>query len=105
MRQNETPPIDEDRLEKAFLAREGGATLRGAAAAAGVHVATLCRWGLREPWIRDALADCLDYAKRKRYLDWLRQGRRQRPRVPWRKDCPACGSRVVVRTAEPGFRY
>jgi hypothetical protein len=101
-------PIDGNRLEPAFVAREGGATLREAAAAARVHVATLGRWQNREPWIRQALQDAEDYFWLMRRIEVLSQpaifsvGRR-RPAVPWRGDCPRCGAGVEVRTADgPG---
>src|SRR6516225_2020327 len=88
----------EQRLEEAFCAREEGATLRESAAAAGVHVATLCRWQNRESWIKEALRDAENFARRRRYALLPRR----RPRVPWRRDCPLCGRPVVVRT---GSRY
>jgi ssDNA-binding Zn-finger/Zn-ribbon topoisomerase 1 len=95
--------IDPDRVEPAFVAREEGATLREAAKAAGVHVATLCRWQNREKWIGDALRDAETYARRKHYANLPRR----RPPVPWRRDCPQCRAEVEVRTANSpaGFRF
>jgi hypothetical protein len=90
-------------VEAALDAREAGATLRTAAKAAGVHVATLCRWMARDDMLALAFRDAADWAARCKY----RQLPLRRPSVPWRTDCPRCGARVVVRTADPpaGFRF
>jgi hypothetical protein len=87
-------------IEKALDAREAGATLREAAAAASVHVATLCRWQARSPSLREALRDAESEARRMHYL---RQPR-SRPHVPWSRVCPECGGEVVVRTS-PGMLH
>ena len=97
-RKNRKRRIDPERLERAFSARQQGATLRQSAAAAGVHVATLCRWQNREPWIKKVLRQAEAFARRRYYASKPHR----RPRVPWRKDCPLCGSAVVVRT---GFAF
>jgi hypothetical protein len=72
--------------------RRTGASLRNAAEAGGVHVATLCRWQQKVPELRAALAEAAGEG-RKRHLrvEYLR------PSVRWRKDCPLCRARVVVR--------
>ena len=88
-------PIDSDRVEQAVAARGGGATLRQAAAAAGVHVATLCRWQIREPWIGQALRDA-EQCARSAYYASRPYGR---PNVPWRRDCPDCGAQLRVLSA------
>jgi hypothetical protein len=87
-----------DAVDRLLEAREGGATLRQAAAAAGVHVATVCRWQLRCPLLARSLefaagdAKVIRYARRPRY----------RPRVPAHPGCPACGSPSAVRAVEAG---
>lgn len=82
-------------IEVLLKARRAGATLRQAAAAAGIHVATVCRWQARDQELRQSLAEAAGESRRRR----IRRG--PRPHVPWRKDCPLCQARVVVRTA-PG---
>jgi hypothetical protein len=91
----------DDRLEKALAARDDGATLRQAAQAAGVHVATICRWQHRMDWFGSAMRDAADYARRRRFAT----SPLRRPPVPWHPDCPLCGRPVVVRTAVEMFRF
>jgi hypothetical protein len=90
-------------VEAALVAREGGATLRQATKAAGVHVTTLCRWMRRDHLLALAFRHAEDFARRRKYARLPRR----RPSVPWRRDCPRCGERVEVRTADPpgGFRF
>lgn len=79
-----------------------GATLKGAADVAGVHLATVCRWQRRRPALRRALWSTVRIRDARRY----RAQRRRRPRVPWREDCPKCGAVVVVRCGPYSFiRY
>jgi hypothetical protein len=75
-------------------AREGGATLRQAAKAAGVHVATVCRWENRDPTFREALREAACNVRIQMAL-----AAKARPPVRWRRDCPLCKAKVVVRTA------
>jgi Winged helix-turn helix len=86
------------------LLREVGyaATIREAAAEAGVSPATIYRWQSRCPELRQALA----YA-RERGRELLRWQPEDRPpaRVRWRRDCPLCRARVVVRTTRSGVRF
>src|SRR4051794_20713902 len=42
-------------IARLLAARQDGATLREAACAAGVHVATVCRWARRDPDLASAL--------------------------------------------------
>jgi len=42
-------------VERLVDARERGLTLREAAAAAGVHIATACRWAAGDPKLRSSL--------------------------------------------------
>jgi hypothetical protein len=86
-------------VEVLLSARAGGATLREAATAAGVHVATACRWQSRNPQLRQLLADL---ARKHRAQS---DPREPRAHVPWRRDCPLCKARVVVRTAAGGVRF
>jgi ferredoxin len=82
-------------VERLLVARDDGATLREAAAAAGVHVATVCRWARRCPTLAEALADSAQWARRRRYASRPRPERR--PRVPCHPRCPECGAGVEVR--------
>ncbi len=67
----------------------------------GVHPATLYRWMNRYPAFgADVREATLRRDRMKRHL----LGRNvYRPSVPWRKDCPECGSDLEVRTAV--FRF
>src|SRR5437660_4890368 len=75
-------------------ARRSGATLREAADDAGVHVATVCRWQNRDPAFRQALREA-DREGR----ELLAASVEPRPSVRWRRDCPLCKAKVVVRSA------
>ena len=86
-------------VEELLRARRAGQTLRLAAAAAGVHVATVCRWQARDPELRQALAEAAREARLRR------PPRGPRPPVRWRRDCPRCQARVVVRTAPGKLRF
>ena len=88
-------------LQKLLDARESGATLREAADAAGVHVATVCRWQKRDPDFAKKMREAKREARRLHYS--MNHG--PRPNVPWRRDCPWCKARVVVRTANGGLRF
>src|SRR4051794_18224386 len=90
-----------DAVERLLDARSRGATLRAAAAAAGVHVSTACRWAARCVLFREALA----YAKNDAEMDacWAALAKPlprppRRPRVASRAECPRCGRRLQVRT-------
>jgi hypothetical protein len=89
-------------VERLLDAREAGATLKQAAAAAGVHVATVCRWQARDRRVREALAYVGEFARWQRFL--ARQSAR-RPRVRCHPDCPACGAAVAVRRAFCWLRF
>jgi hypothetical protein len=52
------------------------------------------RWQNERPEFYDAMLQ----AGRMRFRLSHPPGYDERPRVPWRKDCPACGFAVVVRT-------
>jgi hypothetical protein len=89
---------NQETAQALLRARSRGYTLRQAADEAGVHVSTVCRWQRREPRLRDALAGAV--------ADGLDDdGPEPRPRVRWRKDCPLCRARVVVRTAAGRARF
>jgi hypothetical protein len=90
-----------DQRDALLSARESGATLRQSAAAAGVHVATVCRWQARSPELHRLLHDAEVDARRAKY----RERRCWRPRVPWRNDCPQCGSTLQIRTAIWRLRF
>ncbi len=77
-----------------------GLTLRRAAAVAGVHVATVCRWQRRDPLLQQRLAEAATRARAHRHLP-----SEERERVRWHRDCPLCGARVVVRTAKGVARF
>ena len=72
-----------------------GLTLRRAAALAGVHVATVCRWQAADPALYHTLVAAAREARRVKYT--ARPARR--PRVPWHQDCPRCGGPAEVRRA------
>jgi hypothetical protein len=75
-------------IRAALTARRNGQTMKEAAAAAGVHFATLCRWQAADPKLRAAL------------FVGLPSRARPRPRlVEIHPECPKCLSTVVVRTA------
>jgi hypothetical protein len=86
-----------DAVQTLLKARRAGNTLRWSAVLAGVHVATVCRWQARDPALRKALADAAREAKDRRKAE-------PRPQVRWRRDCPLCKAKVVVRTAR-GRRF
>jgi hypothetical protein len=92
--------IDETVFDTLVAAREDGATLREAAAAAGVHVATLCRWQKRDPGLKEALHQAAKDATSEVEIEY-----EPRPSVRWHRDCPRCKARVVVRTARGGLRF
>jgi hypothetical protein len=84
-------------LRPILVALAAGRTLRQAAAAGGVHVATLCRWQARSPAVAGALALARQQALRPRRPpadpQLLYQ---QRPNVPWHPRCPHCGWGVEI---------
>jgi hypothetical protein len=86
-----------DAVQTLLKARRAGNTLRWLAVLAGVYVATVCRWQARDPALRKAMADAAREAKEQRKTE-------PRPQVPWRRDCPECKAKVVVRTAR-GRRF
>jgi hypothetical protein len=83
----------------ALAARRAGATMRAAAAAVGVHLATLCRWQAADPALRRALADAATAARVSRAEP------RFRPVVPWHPLCPVCRAAAEVRSAWPRLRF
>jgi hypothetical protein len=80
-----------------LAARRDGASLREAAEAAGVHVATVCRWQNRDPTLREALNQALQES--------FPEFEDPRPSVRWRRDCPLCKAKVVVRSARGKARF
>jgi hypothetical protein len=82
-------------IDALLEARQRGLTLRQAAAAAGVHVATVMRWQAKDSQLREALRVPLRE----------RPTTEPRPWVEWRRDCPRCQAKVVVRTARGGARF
>jgi ribosomal protein S27E len=87
--------------------RRAGVSLRRAAALAGVHVATVCRWQARDSALQNSLAlAARAWAERVAEVRALmRPPCDRRPRVRWRRDCPACRGRVVVRSAGGRARF
>src|SRR5262245_6119372 len=83
-------------FDKLVEARKLGGTLRESAAAAGIHVATVCRWMKADPGFRDEMRKA-----RAEYRSWLAEFfEPERRRVQWRTDCPECRAKVVVRCAK-----
>ena len=78
-------------------ARRNGDSLREAAEAAGVHVATVCRWQNRDPALREALSQALNES--------YEEFEESRPSVRWRRDCPLCQAKVVVCSARGKARF
>jgi hypothetical protein len=80
--------------------RRQGTPLRSAAAIAGVHVATICRWQKRDPSLRWALREASAEGRH-------RSARPDEPRpdVRWRRDCPLCRAKVVVRSVRGKARF
>jgi ssDNA-binding Zn-finger/Zn-ribbon topoisomerase 1 len=77
-------------------ARELGATLREAAAAAGIHVATLCDWKNRSRMLAYALSLAQKRVPLRPLASCLM---RTRPGVPFHRLCPECGADAQVRSA------
>lgn len=96
--------IDSGTVKAAVLAsHRAGLTLARASAAAGVHVATVCRWQVADPKFAGALRTARLDAARERYAARAaerpprlpRRGpdvRLRKPVVPIHLCCPACGS-------------
>src|SRR5436305_486527 len=80
------PAMDPDQRETALRTllrfRRLGLTLRRAAAVAGVHAATVCRWQRSDPDLHEALAEAAAEARMRRQPD------AERERVPWHRACP-----------------
>jgi hypothetical protein len=76
-----------------------GLKLRSAASIAGIHVSTVCRWQARDPALRARIKEA-----RREGRERVHPRPERRPSVPWRRDCPACRAKVVVRTAR-GRRF
>ena len=93
-------PAVAQRAKFVAAARRAGATLRAAAAFAGVHVATICRWQARYPDLREVFAEAAAEGR-----EQLRPPPTPRPNVRRRSDCPVCRARVVVRSAGGGGRF
>jgi hypothetical protein len=90
---------DRRRIEELLRARRAGNSLRWSATLAGIHVSTVCRWQARDPALRQALAEAAREAR-------LEGGEKEpRPHVAWRRDCPLCKAKVVVRTTRGGRRF
>jgi hypothetical protein len=87
----------EEAVSALLISRRTGATLREAADAAGVHVATVCRWQNRDPALRQKLREAAAEA--------LEGEVEPRPSVSWRRDCPLCQAKVVVRSARGKARF
>jgi hypothetical protein len=90
--------VDMKRCAKAvhaiLTARVKGATLRQAAAVAGVHVATVWRWQVRDPKFAAALREAERFARQ----EWHPLPRR-RQAVSAHPSCPVCSAPTVVRRA------
>jgi hypothetical protein len=110
--------LDRDAAKLAYLdARQRGLGVRDAASAAGVHVATVCRWRHVDPafaaLVRETAvaepAELYYHSSRPnpdapkvaalppRPLPLPRDRPSGRPPVPVHRDCPACGGRAEVR--------
>jgi hypothetical protein len=92
---SDLPPDRYPAVVAVLTARMNGATLREAARAGGIHVATLCRWRARDPILAHDLHTAVRLARR---MKAARRPRR-RPSVKWHPDCPVCCAPVGVRLA------
>jgi hypothetical protein len=95
-------------IAKLLAARRHGATLRQAAAAAGVHVSTICRWQLRSPELAAALrAIAVQAAERDAQQHRAApQPRRVDPfSVPYHPLCPRCGAPAGIGRTTSGRLY
>ena len=93
-------PHKRDVILKLLSYRRCGIPLRRASAAAGVHVATVCRWQIRDPSLRAVLQEATAEAQRR-----LAKWDKPRPHVRWRRDCPLCKAKVVVRSVRGKARF
>ena len=91
--------VNEAAVATLLRMRRAGLSLRCCAAVAGIHVTTVCRWQNRDPELRAKLQRAAEDAR-------LRRAPRDqpRPKVRWRRDCPLCRAKVVVRTGR-GRRF
>jgi hypothetical protein len=81
-------------VERLVIWLRRGFILRVAASLAGIHIATVCRWQQRDAGLRLRLKEA-----RREGREHLHPRPERRPSVPWRRDCPECRAKVVVRTA------
>jgi ribosomal protein S27AE len=96
-------PIDHERVKREIIrARRSGRPLRDACERAGVHVSTACRWQNADPDFALEPLNAADRAAEEWYEIRLVS---DRPPVRWRRDCPVCRARVVVRTARGRARF
>lgn len=90
-------------IEKILRLIDQGLSLRKAAQAAGVHVATVCRWQIVSTTLYGALHEAADRARRRKYasrpLDY------DRPPVPIHPCCPWCRKLVDIKTGTYGFYF
>jgi hypothetical protein len=89
-------------VERLLDAREAGATLRQAAAAAGCHVSTACRWAERSPELQTALDVAAKTARHRRFAALSPHKPRGPDDVPWHPLCPRCGAAAEVRRSTSG---
>lgn len=91
-------------------ARRAGLTLAKACAAAGVHVATACRWRVNDVVFARDFDAATESARRQRFAGLVAALRpvlkrpEERPRVVVHRDCPRCAAPVEVRKARGRFR-
>jgi ferredoxin len=93
-------------ITKLLAARRDGATLREAATAAGVNVATVCRWQLRCPELAAALeaahsAACSAAAQHRA----APPPRIDKFSVPCHPQCPKCGAPAQIARTASGRLY
>ena len=82
--------------DQVIRARQSGATLRAAAAEAGVHVATVCRWMRADPGFGEKMRDARGFYRQESAAFAV-----SHPKIiRWRTDCPVCRAKVVVRCAQ-----
>jgi hypothetical protein len=94
--------IDQAEAKRLVVAgRRAGLSLAAASAAAGVHVATTCRWQASDPAFACSLENAL-------WAYWLGDAPpepEEPPPARWRNECPLCRAKLVVRTTRGGARF
>jgi hypothetical protein len=94
--------IDQKAAKSAIIAfRRAGASLVVASTAAGVHVATVCRWMKADPTFADGQRSAEREAARERFAS----RHRRNPYVAIHPCCPECGALAETRRGVYSFSF